>query len=99
MKQLRQTIRPSTTSSRRNDRGDSYKGHVREVVDMANIAEHGADVLWRARRGEVSRYMLHMAGAEHEDFRCPMDIKTSKKDAAKVPTRQSKREAEIGRNF
>ena len=59
-------------------------------MDMANIAEHGADVLWRARRGEVSRYMLHFAkceymlhfakGAEHEDFRCPMDITTSKKD-------------------
>ena len=33
--------------------------------------------------------MLHMAGAEHEDFRCPMDTKTSKKDAAKAPTRQN----------
>jgi hypothetical protein len=33
--------------------------------------------------------MLHMVGAENEDFRCPMDTKTSKKDAAKAPTRQN----------
>ena len=31
---------------------------------------------------EVSRYMLHIAGAEYEDFRFPIDIKTFKKDEA-----------------
>ena len=95
MKHLGQTIRPSATSSRRNDRGNSYKGHTREGVDMANIAS--MELIYFSGRGVVKSRDTNAAHGGHRARGLPLphghqDLQ--EKDAAKAPTRQSTEERE-----